>query len=63
LRPTDPVSNDHRGDAYWEVGPHPEARFQWQRALSFGSDTESDATIRSKIEHGLGARSEAQSGD
>ncbi len=63
LRPTDPVINDHLGDAYWQVGRHQEARFQWQRALSFGSDTESDATIRSKIEHGLGARSEAQSGD
>ncbi|MDA0703221.1 MAG: tetratricopeptide repeat protein [Proteobacteria bacterium] len=63
LRPTDPVINDHLGDAYWHVGRHQEARFQWQRALSFGSDAEADATIRSKIEHGWGARSEAQPGD
>lgn len=63
LRPTDPVINDHLGDAYWQVGRHQEARFQWQRALSFGSGAESDTTIRSKIEHGMGARSEAQPGD
>lgn len=63
LRPTDPVINDHLGDAYWQVGRYQEARFQWQRALSFGPDTESDATIRSKIEHGLGARSEARPAD
>ncbi|MBT5416031.1 MAG: tetratricopeptide repeat protein, partial [Rhodospirillaceae bacterium] len=63
LRPTDPVINDHLGDAYWQVGRHQEARFQWQRALSFGTGIEADATIRGKIEHGLGARSEAQAGD
>ena len=63
LRPTDAVINDHLGDAYWQVGRRQEARFQWHRALSFGTDAEVESAIRSKLEHGLAARSEAQSGD
>ena len=35
LMATDPVVNDHLGDVYWAVGRKTEARFQWQRALSF----------------------------
>jgi len=53
LEPVDPVINDHLGDAYWAVGRSIEARFQWQRALSF-NPTEADAQrIRDKLDRGL----------
>ena len=35
LMATDPIVNDHLGDAYWAVGRKVEARFQWRRSLSF----------------------------
>lgn len=53
LEPVDPVINDHLGDVYWAVGRSIEARFQWQRALSFNA-TEADAQrIRDKLDRGL----------
>jgi tetratricopeptide (TPR) repeat protein len=53
LEPVDPVINDHLGDAYWAVGRTTEARFQWQRALSF-NPAEADAQrIRDKLSSGL----------
>lgn len=53
LEPVDPVINDHLGDAYWAVGRSIEARFQWQRALSF-NPAEADAQrIRDKLDRGL----------
>lgn len=54
LMASDPTVNDHLGDAYWAVGRTREAEFQWRRALSFGPETEADATrIRRKLEVGL----------
>jgi hypothetical protein len=45
--------NDHLGDVYWAVGRTREARFQWNRALSF-DPTEKDAErIRLKLTIGL----------
>lgn len=53
LTAVDPVINDHLGDAYWAVGRETEARFQWNRALSFDPE-EADATrIRDKLARGL----------
>lgn len=55
LEPVDPVVNDHLGDALWAVGRVIEARFQWNRALSF-DPTEADAArIRRKLDVGLDA--------
>ena len=57
LMPIDPVVNDHLGDVYWAVGRKLEARFQWQRALSFiDHDEQGEANpdrIRRKLEVGL----------
>ncbi|MBW7922452.1 MAG: tetratricopeptide repeat protein [Rubellimicrobium sp.] len=53
LEATDAVVNDHLGDAYWMVGRLREARFQWQRALSFGPDPDEADAIRRKLESGL----------
>ena len=53
LTPDDPVINDHLGDAYWRVGREREARFQWERALTF-EPTEADvAQIEQKLRSGL----------
>ena len=53
LRPQDPVINDHLGDAYWRVGRHQEARFQWRRALSLEPEKNVAPVIEKKIDRGL----------
>ncbi|MDW8445216.1 MAG: tetratricopeptide repeat protein [Acetobacteraceae bacterium] len=53
LLPRDPVINDHLGDAYWSVGRHVEARFQWQRALALGPEPEEIPKIEAKLRDGL----------
>lgn len=56
LEAVDPVINDHLGDAYWAVGRTTEARFQWNRALSFMEANDEDADrIRMKLSKGLDA--------
>ncbi len=55
LEPVDPVVNDHLGDALWAVDRRIEARFQWQRALSFDPEAEDATRIRRKLEVGLDA--------
>jgi len=53
LLPVDPIINDHLGDVYWAVGRKTEARFQWQRAMSFDPEPEEAERIRRKLEVGL----------
>jgi Flp pilus assembly protein TadD len=53
LTPTDPVINEHLGDAYWRVGRKREARFQWERALTFEPDAELVPVIQRKLRDGL----------
>ena len=62
LEATDPIINDHLGDAYWAVGRKIEAAFQWQRALSFDPGDELADRIRLKLEIGLDAVLEAEGG-
>ena len=50
---TDPIVNDHLGDAYWAVGRKNEARFQWRSALSFDPEEIEEARILRKLEVGL----------
>ncbi len=45
--------NDHLGDAYWRAGRTREARFQWQRALTFKPEPDVVATIQQKLAEGL----------
>jgi len=47
------VINDHLGDAYWRVGRHNEARFQWHRALNLNPEKDQVAPIESKVGKGL----------
>ena len=53
LLPVDSILNDHLGDVYWAVGREREARFQWNRALSFGPDEKDAKRIRRKLQIGL----------
>ncbi|WP_255449693.1 tetratricopeptide repeat protein [Shimia ponticola] len=55
LMATDPIINDHLGDVYWSVGRYTEARFQWNRAMSFGPEEEDANRIRRKLDIGLDA--------
>ena len=55
LSPTDPVINDHLGDALWAVGREAEAAFHWQRALSFDPVDQDAVRIRAKLDRGLDA--------
>ena len=52
--PDDPVINDHLGDAYWRVGRQREARFQWQRALTFEPEDDQVVLIERKLRRGAG---------
>lgn len=52
-RPFDATINDHLGDGLWLAGRKQEARFQWQRALSFDPEPELKETIEDKLENGL----------
>ena len=40
LDPSEPIINDHLGDAYWMVDRKREAESQWRRALAFGAEEE-----------------------
>ena len=53
LQPADPVVNEHLGDAYWRVGRKREARFQWDRALTFKPDADLVPAIQRKLRNGL----------
>ncbi len=53
LLPVDPIINDHYGDVLWMVGRKREARFQWQRALSFDPEPQDAERIRRKLDIGL----------
>jgi len=53
LKASDPVITDHLGDSYWQVGRRAEAEFQWRRALGLKPESELEAQIRLKLQHGL----------
>ena len=54
LMPTDPVINDHLGDAYWQVGRKREAIFQWKRSLSLEPNEDLLISLNKKLLSGLG---------
>ncbi len=59
LEPADATLNDHLGDVYWRLNRRIEARFQWQRAMTFNPDN--PEAIQLKIENGLPAEAAPQS--
>jgi tetratricopeptide (TPR) repeat protein len=50
---SDPVINDHLGDAYWRVGRKIEARFQWRHARDSDPDPKDLERIERKLVDGL----------
>ncbi len=51
--PSDPTINEHLGDIYWRLGRKTEARFQWDRSLTYAKDDALSQEIRKKITDGL----------
>jgi Tfp pilus assembly protein PilF len=49
LAPSDPVINDHYGDALWKVGKFIEARYQWNRALDLDPEEDQIEKIKVKL--------------
>ncbi|MCP5361250.1 MAG: tetratricopeptide repeat protein [Hyphomicrobiales bacterium] len=47
--PYDPTTNDHLGDVYWHTGRKLEARYQWERALTFDPEPEDREKIKAKL--------------
>jgi tetratricopeptide (TPR) repeat protein len=47
--PANPEINDHLGDAYWMIGRHREASFQWQRVLSLDAEPERRTAVEAKL--------------
>ncbi|HPD82936.1 MAG: tetratricopeptide repeat protein [Alphaproteobacteria bacterium] len=58
LMPYDATLNDHLGDAYWQVGRQVEAKFQWQRAINYSEDNETELKdkVEQKLVHGIPAQ-------
>ena len=53
LMPSDPVVNDHLGDAFWMTGRKLEAVFQWKHALSHKPTKDDEVKIQQKLSTGL----------
>ncbi len=61
IKPSDPVINDHLGDAYWKVGRKLEAQFQWNHARDLKPEPDDLSRILKKIENGLEEQAPANS--
>jgi tetratricopeptide (TPR) repeat protein len=53
LSPGDAEIVSHLGDAYWRAGRPTEAGYEWRDALALKPDTELEAALKSRLEHGL----------
>jgi len=56
IKPGDATINEHMGDIYWRMGYDTQARFQWERALSFNPTEKGQAEgLKGKIASGMPA--------
>ncbi len=53
LLPGDATVNEHLGDVYWHLDRKAEARFQWERALTFSPEEADAKKINAKLTGGL----------
>ena len=53
LLPGDATVNDHLGDVYWRLGRKTEARYQWERSLTFSPEAKVAGNIHKKLKDGL----------
>lgn len=59
LLPADVTINEHLGDIYWRMGRKNEARFQWDRSLTYSKEAAISQEITEKIKNGLPEKSAA----
>ena len=53
LMPDDVTVNEHLGDAYWRIGRTTEARYQWERVLTFKPEKDVAEGLREKLAKGM----------
>jgi len=53
LLPADATVNEHLGDVYYRLGRKTEAKFQWERVLTYTNDGSVLQEIRKKLKDGL----------
>lgn len=53
LSPSDATIYDHLGDIYWRLGRKTEARYQWQRSLSYSPEPTLVSSVNKKLKNGL----------
>ncbi len=53
LLPADATVNEHLGDIYWRLSRKTEARFQWDRAITYSTDENLTLEIKKKLKDGL----------
>ena len=53
LLPADSTVNEHLGDLYWRLGRKTEARFQWDRSLTYAKGDAASEEIKKKLQDGL----------
>ena len=53
LQPNDPTITDHLGDVLWQLGRRLEARYQWNKALSFNPSADERARLKEKRTQGV----------
>lgn len=58
LLPADVTVNEHLGDIYWRLGRKNEARFQWDRSLTYAKDSADSQEIQEKLKNGLPEKNE-----
>ena len=49
MKPTDPIINDHLGDAYLKMDRKLEALYQWKKAIKFKPKADLEDKIEKKI--------------
>jgi tetratricopeptide (TPR) repeat protein len=53
LLPADVTVHEHLGDVYWRLGRKTEARFEWDRSLTYAKDSAVTEEIEDKLKNGL----------
>ena len=61
--PADVTVHEHLGDVYWRLGRKTEARFEWDRSLTYAKDNAVTEEIEKKLKNGLPDKNSSDSSD
>lgn len=61
--PADFTVHEHLGDVYWRLGRKTEARFEWDRSLTYAKDSSVTEEIEKKLKNGLPDKSSSDALD